>query len=138
MSVIQFADDTALPSTTPRTFPRTAPASRRDEILALRQNAAEILCRLRDVRDTWSEADAPPPRERWMLRQVLHCLAASRNPPAGDEFDRIAAAGEVLSLLMDLPDVAFEAEASDGEGYDLVDFDADLDDADSLAGEDAA
>ena len=137
MTVIQYAGDGAFSSSGLGT-PVPAPSvSRADEILSLRQNASELLRRLRYVRETWSDSDTPPTLERWVLSQVLHCLAASRNPPSGDEFDRIAAAGEALSLLMDLPDSILGIEAAadaEDDGYDLVDFDTDLDEAEDLVG----
>ncbi|MFE0756548.1 hypothetical protein ACFW16_21475 [Inquilinus sp. NPDC058860] len=133
MSVIQIADDRALPATAPAASIRTALASRQDEILSLRQNASEILYRLRAVRETWSDTDLPPAQERWVLQQVIECLTVSCEPPTGDEFDRIAVAGQALAMLFDMSDEDFEAAALDGDTYDLVDFDADLDDAEDLA-----
>jgi len=136
MTVIQFAGDGSLSSSGPGTPVRAPSVARADEILSLRQNASELLRRLRYVRETWLESDTPPALERWVLQQVLHCLAASRNPPSGDQFDRIAAAGEALELLMELPgaDFGIDEAAAAEDGYDLVDFDADLDDAEDLAG----
>jgi hypothetical protein len=138
MSVIQIADDRALPATAPATSIRTALVSRQDEILSLRQNASEILYRLRAVRETWSDTDLPPAQERWVLQQILECLTVSCEPPTGDEFDRIAVAGQALAILFDMSDAEFAAIASDEDDYDLVDFDADLDDAEDLAAANAA
>jgi hypothetical protein len=138
MSVIQIADDRALPATAPATSVRTALASRQDEILSLRQNASEILYRLRTVRETWSETDLPPAQERWVLQQVIECLTVSCDPPTGDEFDRIAVAGQALAILFDMSDEEFAAVASDDDDYDLIDFDADLDDAEDLVAANAA
>lgn len=138
MSVIQIAEDRALPATAPTTSIRTALVSRQDEILSLRQNASEILVRLRAVRETWPETDMPPAQERWVLQQVLECLTLSCEPPTGDEFDRIAVAGQALAILFDMSDADFAAVASDDDDYDLVDFDADLDDAEDLAAASAA
>ncbi len=138
MSVIQIADDRALPATAPATSIRTALVSRQDEILSLRQNASEILFRLRAVRETWPDTDLPPAQERWVLQQVIECLTVSCDPPLGDEFDRIAVAGQALALLFDMSDEEFAAVASDDDDYDLVDFDADLDDAEDLAAANAA
>jgi hypothetical protein len=134
MSVIQIADDRALPATAPATSIRTALVSRQDEILSLRQNASEILFRLRAVRETWPDTDLPPAQDRWVLQQVIECLTISCDPPWGDEFDRIAVAGQTLAMLTVMPDEAFEAEGwKDDEGYDMVDFDGDLEDAEILA-----
>ena len=141
MTVIQIAGDGSLSSTGLGAPVRVPSISRADEILSLRQNASELLRRLRYVRESWSDSDAPPALERWVLTQVLHCLAASRNPPSGDEFDRIAAAGEALSVLIELPDsiVAIEAAAdAEDDDYDLVDFDTDLDEAEDLVGREPA
>ena len=138
MSIIEIADDRALPTAAPGTSIRTALVSRRDEILSLRQNASEILYRLRIIRETWSETDLPPAQERWVLQQVIECLSVSCDPPSGDEFDRIAVAGRTLAVLVEMRGDDFAADAPDGDGYDLVDFDADLDDAEDLANGDAA
>ena len=138
MSVIQIAEDRALPATAPTTSIRTALVSRQDEILSLRQNASEILVRLRAVRETWPETDMPPAQERWVLQQVLECLTLSCEPPTGDEFDRIAVAGQALAILFDMTDEEFAAIAAEDDDYDLVDFDADLDDAEDLAAASAA
>lgn len=138
MSVIQIADDRALPATAPATSVRTALVSRQDEIPSLRQNASEILYRLRTVRETWSETDLPPAQERWVLQQVIECLTVSCDPPTGDEFDRIAVAGQALAILFDMSDAEFAAVASDDDDYDLIDFDADLDDAEDLVAANAA
>ena len=138
MSVIQIADDRALPATAPATSLRTALVSRQDEILSLRQNASEILFRLRAVRETWSDTDLPPAQERWVLQQVIECLTVSCDVPIGDEFDRIAVAGQALALLFDMSDEEFAAVAAEDDDYDLVDFDADLDDAEDLAAANAA
>lgn len=134
MTVIQYAGDGSLSSSGLGTPVRTPSVGRAEEILSLRQNASELLRRLRYVRETWADSDTPPALERWVLTQVLHCLAASRNPPSGDEFDRIAAAGEALSLLLDLPDSIAGIEAAEDDDYDLVDFDTDLDEAEDLVG----
>ncbi|MGO4128998.1 hypothetical protein AB4Z01_31700 [Inquilinus sp. YAF38] len=133
MSVIQIVGDRVLPATAPAASIRTALVSRQDEILSLRQNASEILFRLRAVRETWPDSDLPPAQERWVLQQVLECLTVSCEPPIGDEFDRIAVAGQALAILFDMTDEEFAAVASDDDDYDLVDFDADLDDAEDLA-----
>ncbi|MGO1078808.1 hypothetical protein [Inquilinus sp. CA228] len=138
MSVIQIADDRVLPATAPATSIRTALVSRQDEILSLRQNASDILFRLRAVRETWSDTDLPPAQERWVLQQVIECLTVSCDPPTGDEFDRIAVAGQALALLFDMSDEEFAAVAAEDDDYDLVDFDADLDDAEDLAAASAA
>lgn len=138
MSVIQIAEDRALPATAPATSVRTALVSRQDEILSLRQNASEILFRLRAVRETWSDTDLPPAQERWVLQQVIECLTVSCDVPIGDEFDRIAVAGQALALLFDMSDEEFAAVATEDDDYDLVDFDADLDDAEDLAAANAA
>lgn len=138
MSVIQIADDRALPATAPATSIRTALVSRQDEIIPLRQNASDILYRLRAVRETWSDANLPPAQERWVLQQVLECLTVSCEPPTGGEFDRIAVAGQALAILFDMTDEEFAAVAADDDDYDLVDFDADLDDAEDLAAANAA
>lgn len=138
MSVIQIAEDRALPATAPATSIRTALVSRQDEILSLRQNASEILYRLRAVRETWSDGDVPPAQERWVLQQILECLTVSCEPPTGDEFDRIAVAGQALAILFDMTDEEFAAIAAEDDDYDLVDFDADLDDAEDLAAANAA
>lgn len=107
-------------------------AGRGDDITSLRENAAEILRKLRRVRETWSDHDAPPAQEQWVLRQILQCLVISRNPPAEGGFDHIVAASQALFLLIDLPSDAFAADGDEDHAYDLVDFDADLDDAESL------
>ncbi len=134
MSVIEIADDRALPATAPATALPTAWVSRQDEILTLRQNASDILVGLRNVRESWSDRDLPPAQERWVLQQVIECLTISCDPPWGDEFDRIAVAGQTLAMLTVMPDEAFEAEGwKDDEGYDMVDFDGDLEDAEILA-----
>ncbi|WP_343712955.1 hypothetical protein [Inquilinus sp.] len=139
MSVIGIADDRAQPATAPATALPTSWVSRQDEILTLRQNAADILVRLRTVRESWSDGDQPPAQERWVLQQVIECLTISCDPPSGDEFDRVAVAGQMLAMLTVMPDEAFEAEGwSDDDGYDLVDFDGDLEDAEILAALEAA
>ena len=47
-------------------------------------------------------------------------------------------AGQALALLFDMSDEEFAAVAEDDDDYDLVDFDADLDDAEDLAAANAA
>jgi hypothetical protein len=134
MSIIEIADDRALPATAPATSLQSVLASRQDEILSLRQNACEILYHLRTVRESWSDGDVPPAQERWVLQQVIECLTVSCEPPWGDEFDRISVAGQMLAMLTAMPDEAFAADGrDDDDGYDLVDFDGDLDDAEDLA-----
>lgn len=138
MSVIEIADDRALPATAPASALETVWVSRQDEILTLRHNAADILVGLRTVRESWSDRDLPPAQERWVLQQVIECLTVSCDPPIGDEFDRIAVAGQALALLFDMSDEEFAAVAGEDDDYDLVDFDADLDDAEDLAAANAA
>lgn len=139
MSVIEIADDRVLPAAAPATALPTAFVSRQDEILTLRQNAFDILVRLRTVRETWSDGDALPAQERWVLQQVIECLTISCDPPSGDEFDRVSVAGQMLAMLTVMPDETFEAEGwADDDGYDLIDFDGDLEDAEILAALEAA
>jgi len=132
MSFSQFINYINLPAAAPETAILDSPLGQMDAIRSLRQDAYDILGKLRYVRETWSDSDVPPAQERWVLRQILQCLTVSRNPTSGDGIDRIAAAGQLLSLLVDLPGAAFEADDADDAGYDLVDFDADLDDAERL------
>ncbi len=131
MPFTQFDSSGISPSRAPESI-QAPPIGRQDEIRSLRENAARILSMLRRVRETWSDDDVPPPQERWVLDQILWCLVASQNPPSGDEYDRIAAAGQVLSLLVEMPGAAFEPDEWDDADYDLVDFDADLDEAEFL------
>jgi hypothetical protein len=132
MSFNQFIDYPDFPSAAPETGILTTPVGRQEELYSLQQAASAILFKLRSVRETWPDTDVPPTHEKRVLQQILVCLTISRDPSAGDEFDRIAAAGQQLSLLIDRPSAAFEADAADDADYDLVDFDADLDDAEWL------
>ena len=132
MSFNQFIDYPDFPSAVPETGILTTPVGRQEELFSLQQAASEILFKLRSVRETWPDTDVPPAQERRVLQQILVCLMISREPSSGDEFDRIAAAGQLLSLLIDRPSAAFEADGLDDADYDLVDFDADLDDAEWL------
>jgi hypothetical protein len=129
----QFIDSGDFLAAAPETALLTSAVGREEELYSLRQAASEILLRLRRVRETWPDTDVPPPQERRVLQQVMVCLMITRNPSPGDEFDRIAAASQRLSLLIEMPNTAFEADADDDIGYDLVDFDTDLYDAESLA-----
>ncbi|MGK9231831.1 hypothetical protein KXS07_09390 [Inquilinus limosus] len=131
MPFTQFDSTGISPSAAPGAI-QTSLIGRQEEIHSLRQNAARILRALRRVRESWSEDDVPPPQERWVLDQILWCLVASQNPPSGDEYDRIAAAGQVLALLVEMPGANFEPDEWDDGDYDLVDFDADLDEAEFL------
>lgn len=131
MPFTQFDSTGISPSRAPEAI-QASLISRQDEILSLRQNAAKILRVLRRVRETWSEDEVPPPQERWVLEQILWCLLTSQNPPSGDEYDRIAAAGQVLALLVEMPGADFEPDEWNDADYDLVDFDADLDEAEFL------
>ena len=131
MPFTQFDSSGISPSAAPRAI-ETSLIGRQEEIHSLRRNAARILRALRRVRESWSEDDVPPPQERWVLDQILWCLLASQNPPSGDEYDRIAAAGQVLALLVEMPGAAFEPDECDDADYDLVDFDAALDEAEFL------
>jgi len=131
MPFTQFDSSEISPSTAPGAI-QASPVGRQEEIHSLRQNAARILRALRRVRESWSEDDVPPPQERWVLDQILWCLLVSQNPPSGDEYDRIEAAGQVLSLLVEMPGANFEPDECDDADYDLVDFDTDLDEAEFL------
>jgi hypothetical protein len=131
MPFAQFDSSEISPSTAAGAV-QASLGGRQDEIHSLRQNAGRILRVLRRVRESWSEDDVPPPQERWVLDQILWCLLASQNPPSGDEYDRIEAAGQVLSLLVEMPGANFQPDEWDDADYDLVDFDADLDEAEFL------